>query len=132
MALGRRSNHCCKTIEGRSSCSKINSSMEHVRHLLSRGNFMLMITTNCKHSSVTSRNLPKCEREVAFRTFSAGWSFTGLYSPPCFGSCLILPLQADFSLVGASQTPNFRLYIPAQVDFLILKLLLHLINHGLG
>lgn len=83
MDLGRRSNHCCKTMEGRSSCSKINSLMEHVRHLLSRGNFMLMITRDYKDSSVTSRNLPKCEREVAFRTFSAGWSFTGLYSPPC-------------------------------------------------
>lgn len=35
----------------------------------------------------------------------------------CFGSCLrclSLPIQEDFSPVGASQVPNFRLYIPLQ------------------
>lgn len=65
---------------------------------------------------MTSRNVFKSERGMVFRPLSAGWSFiASTHHPVCFGSCLILSLQADFYPVGAFQIPNFRLYIPVQV-----------------
>lgn len=60
MALGRSSNHCCKSIEGHTCCSKINSWIDHVRHLLSKREFYADDCNRLQaagHTSPTSRNV---------------------------------------------------------------------------
>lgn len=121
LTLGRCYNHCYKNMEDHSSCLKRNSLMEHVSHRLSRGSFMLRITTDCKHIPVTSRNLPKPERggfQALSSAFPAGWSLTAPYSPSCLfwilSEVLNSPHPGGFFPCRCIPDTKLQTYIPLQ------------------